>query len=156
MHRYQLFCHNQGIYLNEYGSSCQIESSPLICSAKQWTGLCIIGTSVMKDSRRSLSTHTESLFLRVVKHSLLFCLFFYLGFASRISRFTGRQVKGEAISLYPFLSLPPASQTLRHYLDYYCRESPLRILGSQNRTWDLWYMLFRTHSFYTCTGSCCC
>ena len=53
MHRYQLFCHNQGIYLNEYmqvakrqlfhdGGSCRIETSPLICSADQWTDFCIV------------------------------------------------------------------------------------------------------------------
>ena len=93
MHRSQLFCHNQGIYLNEYGSSCQIETSPLICSANQWTGFCIIGTSVMKDSRRSSSTYTESLFLHVVKHNLLF---FLSGFSftnihdSQDSRWRGR------------------------------------------------------------------
>ena len=134
MHRYQLFCHNQGIYLNGYGSSCQIESSPLICSAKQWTGLCIIGTSVIKDSRRSLSTHTQSLFLHVVNHSLLFCLFFYLGFASRLFTIHKTAGKGGGYLFISFLSFPPASQTLRHCLDYYSRDAPQRIVGSQNQT----------------------
>ena len=32
---------------------CRIETSPLICSANQETGFCIIGTPVMKESRRS-------------------------------------------------------------------------------------------------------
>ena len=93
MHRCQLFCHNQEIYLNEYmqvakhylfndRGSCCIETSPLICSKDQWTGFCIIGTSVMKDLRRSSSTYTESLLLHVVKHNL--------------------QVKRKAISLYLF------------------------------------------------------
>ena len=58
------------------GGSCRIETSPLICSVNQWTGFCIIGTSVMKDSRSSSSTYTESLFLHVVNHKLLFCCFF--------------------------------------------------------------------------------
>ena len=90
MQRCQLFCHNQGIYLNEYmqeamhylfhdGGSCRIETSPLICSANQWTVFCIVGTYIMKDSRPLSSTYTKSLFLHVVKHSLLFCfIFFYL------------------------------------------------------------------------------
>ena len=49
MHSCQLFRHNHEIYLNEYiqvakhelfydGGSCRIETSPLICSANQWTG----------------------------------------------------------------------------------------------------------------------
>ena len=117
MHRSQLFCHNQGIYLNEYGSSCQIETSPLICSANQWTGFCIIGTSVIKDSRRSSSTYTESLFLHVVRHNLIFVLFFcffYLAFLSRI--FTIHRTAGEGGGCLPisFLPLPHTSQTPRH------------------------------------------
>ena len=115
MYRCQSFCHNQGRYLNEYmqvvyrinsffhdGGSCRIETSSLIFSANQWTGFCIIGTSDMKDSRRSSSTCTESLFLHVVKYNLLFLFFFLPGFFHEYSRFTGQQVKGEAISLYPF------------------------------------------------------
>ena len=117
IHRSQLFCHNQGIYLNEYGSSCQIETSPLICSANQWTGFCIIGTSVMKDSRRSSSTYTESLFLHVVKHNLLFLfLFFYLAFLSRIFTIHRTAGEGGGYLLIFFLPLPPASQTMRHHL----------------------------------------
>ena len=117
MHRSQLFCNNQGIYLNEYGSSCQIETSPLICSANQWTGFCIIGTSVMKDSRRSSSTYTESLFLHVVKHNLLFLfLFFYLAFLSRIFTIHRTAGEGGGYLLIFFLPLPPASQTMRHHL----------------------------------------
>ena len=84
-------------FLNEYRSSCQIETSPLICSANQWTRFCIIGTSAIKDSRRSLSTYTESLFLHVVKHNLLFFVFIFLsGFSvtnihdSQDSRLRGR------------------------------------------------------------------
>ena len=67
--RYQLF--------HDVGSS-RIETSPLICSANQWPGSCIIGTSVMKDSS-STSKYTENLFLYIVKHNLLFLfLFFFL------------------------------------------------------------------------------
>ena len=113
MHRSQLFCHNQGIYLNEYGSSCQIETSPLICSANQWTGFCIIGTSVMKDSRRSSSTYTESLFLHVVKHDLFFFLF-SLAFLSQIFTIHRTAGEGGGYLLIFFQPLPSASQTLRH------------------------------------------
>ena len=87
-------------YLFNDRGSCCIETSPLICSKNQWTGFCIIGTSVMKDLRRSSSTYTESLLLHVVKHNLLFFsiwLFFH-----EYSRFTGQQVKRKAISLYLF------------------------------------------------------
>ena len=31
------------------GSPYHIETSPLICCANQWTGFCMIGTSVMKE-----------------------------------------------------------------------------------------------------------
>ena len=66
--------------------SCCIETSLLICSANQWTGFCIIGTSVIKDSRRSSSSYTDSLFLHVVKDNFLlfFAFFFYLVFLSRV------------------------------------------------------------------------
>ena len=117
MHKCQLFCHNQGIYLNQYmkvqsinsfifhnGGPCRIETSPLICSVNQWTGFCMIWTSVMKYSRRSSSTYNESLFLHVVKHDLLlfFCFFSIWVFFDKCSRFTGQQVKGNVIFLYPF------------------------------------------------------
>ena len=101
-----------------------VETSPLICSANQWTVFCIIGTSIMKDSRRSSSTYTESLFLHVVKHNLLFLFqfFFLSGFFSRI--FTIHRTAGEGgdYLLTSFLPLPPASQTLRYQLGYCCRE----------------------------------
>ena len=31
------------------GGHCHIETNPLICRANQWTGFCMIGTSVMKE-----------------------------------------------------------------------------------------------------------
>ena len=136
-----------------------IETSPLICSANQWTVFCIIGTSIMKDSRRSSSTYTESLFLYVIKHNLLFLLLFFFSiwlFFHEYSRFTGQQVKGEAISLYPFYHFHPLHRHLDISWVIAAESSPLRIAGSRNRTWNLWYTLFRIHSFYTCTGSCCC
>ena len=40
----------------------------------------------MKDSRRSLPTYTESLFLYVVKHNLLFLILFYLDFKRLVSK----------------------------------------------------------------------
>ena len=129
MHKCQLFCRNQGIYLNQYmkvqsinsfifhnGGSCRTETSPLICSVNQWTGFCMIGTSIMKYSRRSSSTYNESLFLHVVKHDLLFLFlfFFYLGLLSRM--FTIHRTAGEGGCYLPisFLLDPPVSQTLGH------------------------------------------
>ena len=128
MHRYQLFCLNQEIYLIEYmqvakhwlfhdGGSCPIETSPLICSANQLTGFCIIGTSVMKDSKGSSSTYTESLFLHIAKHNFLFfgfVFFFYQACLSRIFTIHRRASEGGGYLLISFLPLPPASQALRH------------------------------------------
>ena len=168
MHKCQSFSHNQGIYLNEYmqvakhklfhdEGSCPIETSQLICSGNQYTGFCIIGTSVMKDWRRSSSTYTESLFLHAVKHNLfVFCFFSIWLFFQEYSRFTRQQVKGKAISLYPFYHFQPLCRHLdiRWVIDadsvLLCRT------GSLNRTWNLWYTLFRTDSYCTSTGSCCC
>ena len=74
MHICQLLCHNQGIYLNKYMQLAKLNSfrDGGSCSANQWTGFCIIETSVMKDSKRSSSTYIESLFLHVEKHNLRF------------------------------------------------------------------------------------
>ena len=107
-------------------------------------------------------TYTKSLFLHVGTHySLLFFstwLFFH-----EYSRFTGQQVKrgdggkeGWSISLYPFYHFHPLHRHLDISWVIAAESSPLRIAGSRNRTWNLWYTLFRIHSFYTCTGSCCC
>ena len=133
-----------------------IETSPLICSANQWTGFCIIGTSIIKDSRCSSSTILrESVF--VVKHNSLFMFLFSIWFFfHKYSRFTGQQVKGEVISLYPFYHFYPLHRHLDISWVIAADSSPLRKAGSRNRTWNLWYTLFRIHSFYTCTGSCCC
>ena len=131
MHRCQLFCHNQEIYLNEHmqvakhwlfhdGGSGRIETSPLICSANQWTGFCIIGTSVMEDSRCSSHSHTPrvcSYVLQSIICFFCFSFFFLSGFSLTNILFIS------FISLYPlypshlfisFLPLPPASQTLGH------------------------------------------
>ena len=54
------------------GGSCRIETRPMTSSANQRTGFCMIGTSVVKDSRRSSPTYTENLFLNFVKHNLFF------------------------------------------------------------------------------------
>ena len=134
-----------------------IETSPLICSANQWTGFCIIGTSVMKDSRRSSSTYTESLFLHVVKHNLLFLflcsvwLFFH-----EYSRFIEQQVKVEATSLQLLYHFHPLYRHLDYSWVIAAESSSLLITGRGNRAWNLWYTLFRIHLFYTCTSSCCC
>ena len=122
MHRSQLFCHNQGIYLNKYmhllfyeGGSCRIETSLLICSETK-TGFCIIEFSIVKDSRRSSSTYNESLFSHVVSHNLLFffSFFFYLAFFSRILSIHRTVGEGGDYLLVSFLPLPPPSQVLIH------------------------------------------
>ena len=125
MYRCQLFSHNQGINLNKYmqvvkdelGGSCRMETSRLICSVNQRSDLSTIGTSVMKTSRRSSSTYTESLFLHVVNHNLPYlfsCFFFCLVFLSRIFTIHRTAGEGGGYLLISFLPLPPASQTLRH------------------------------------------
>ena len=131
------------------GGSCLIETSPLICSANQWTGFCIIGISAMKDSRYSSSTYTKSLFLHV-KHNLLFLVllfFFYLAFLSRIFMIHSQQVKGEAISLYPFYHFHPFHSHLDISWIISTESSSLRIAGIRNRRWNLWYTVFRIHFF---------
>ena len=106
----------------------------------------------MKDSRRSSSTYTESLFLHIVKHNLLFLfLFFYLAILS--PKFTIHRTPGEGGGFLPLL---PALQTPRHQLGYCCRELTSAHNWQRNLTWNLWYTFFRIHSIYTCTGSCCC
>ena len=121
---------------------------------------CITGTSIMKNSIHSSSTYTESLFLHVVKHNFLF-LFLFLFFSiwlffHEYSRFTGQQVKREAISLYSFYHFHPLYRHLNISWVIAAESSPLQIAGSRNRTWNLCYTLFRIHSFCTCTGTCCC
>ena len=112
----------------------------------------------MKDSRRSSSTYSESLFLHVVKHNLFFLRFGFFSiwlFFPEYSQFTGQQVKRGAISLYRFYHF----HLLHRHLDISwviaAQSSPLGITGSWNQTWNLWYTLFRIYPFYTCTGSCC-
>ena len=58
--------------------------------------------------------------------------------------------------LISFLPSPPASQNLDISCVIAADISPLRIAGSWNQTGNLWYTLFRIHSFYTCIGSCYC
>ena len=83
-------------------------------STNQQTGFCIIETSVMKDSKLSSSTYTESLFLHLAKHNLLF--FFYLAFLSQIFMIHQTAGEGRCHLLIFFLPLPPASQTLAELL----------------------------------------
>ena len=101
----------------------------------------------MKFSRHFSFTYTESLFLHVVKHNLFFSLFFFSIWLlfHEYSRFAGQQVKGEAVFLYPFYHFHPLHIHLDISWVIAAESSPLRIAGSQNRTWSLWYTLFRTH-----------
>ena len=109
-----------------------------------------------KDIRCCSSTYTESLLLHVLKHNMdFFCFSFFSLYAFFSQIFTNHRAAGERRDylLISVLPLPPASQTLRHYLGYCCTSAHT---CSPNRTRNLWYMLFRIHSFFTCTGSCCC
>ena len=78
-------------------NSFMTEILVLSCSANQWTGFCIIRTSVMKDSRLSSCTQTKSLFLHAKSIIFFFCFvlfcFFYLAFLSRL--FTIHRTAGE-------------------------------------------------------------
>ena len=101
--------------------------------------------------------HTPSLFLHVVKHNLLVLIFvFHLAFFFRdYSQFRGQQVKGGALSLYPFYHFHPLHKQLGISWVIAAESSPLRITGRRNRKRNLWYTLFRIYSFCTCTVSCC-
>ena len=135
MHRCQLFCRNQGIYLDEYmqvgwhwlfhdEGACRIKAGLLIYSGNQWSGFNMRGTSVMKESRcTSPIIHRKSVLTCCkAEFAFLFCFFFYLTFLSQI--FTTHRTAGEGKGylLISFLPLPPTSQTIRHYPSYCCRE----------------------------------
>ena len=118
MHKCQLFCHNQGIYLDEFmqvvkhylfhdGGACCIEISLLIGSENQWSGFYMIRAYVMKESRCSSTIiHKKSVLTWCkAEFGFLCCCFFFFQssfFFYEYSRFTGQQVKGKAISCYPF------------------------------------------------------
>ena len=92
----------------------------------------------MKDSRRSSSTCTESLFLHVVKHNLHF-LFLFLFFPiwlffHEYSRFTEQQVKGEAISLYPCCHFQPLHRCLAGLLLQRAHRCPQLAAGIEHGT----------------------
>ena len=115
----------------------------------------------MKDSRHSSSTYTESLFLHVVKHNLLFCFssFFYLAFFSWIFRIHRTAGEGGDCLLISFLLLPRASQTLRHYMGYCCRDINFINRNITNTPSDIWK--FRQNytnkewSFFKCVLESC-
>ena len=104
----------------------------------------------------------KTLFIHIHRESVLTCckayfwfVFLYLFFQEYL-RFTGQQVKGEAISLFPFYQFQPLHRHLDISWVIVVESSPLRIARSRNRTWNLMVHVFRIHFFYTCTGSCCC
>ena len=72
-------------------------------------------------------------------------------FFHKYSRFTGEQVKREAISLYPFYHFYPLHRHLDNNWVIAAKSSPLRIVATRNGTWKpMGYTLFTIHSFYTC------
>ena len=91
----------------------------------------------MRDLRRSSTTYAKSLFLHVVKHNFLFLFFFSVWvFFQEYSRFPGQEMKGEAISLYPFYHFHLLYRQLGISWVIAAESSPLRIAGSRNRTWN--------------------
>ena len=108
MHRSQLFSHNQGIYLNQYGSSSQIETSSLIYFANKWTGFC-------RDLRHE---RFKALFIHIHRESNLLVL----AFVSRIFKIHRTAGEGAGYLLISFLPLPSTWKTCRHYLGYCCRQ----------------------------------
>ena len=112
-------CKQQSIILFHDGGPCVIETSPLICTGNQWTSFCIVGTTVMEDSRRYSSTYIESLSLHVVKHNLLL-FFFYPTF-----------------SLSPFYHFHRLHGHLKISWVIAAESAPLCIAGSRNRIWNL-------------------
>ena len=57
-------------------------------------------------------------------------------------------MKEETIYLFPFCNFQPLHRPLRINSVIAVESSPLRIAGSQNRTWTFWYTLFKIYSFY--------
>ena len=113
------------------------QSIDLFCKSMNW--FLYNMASIIKDSRRSSSTYTESLFLHVVKHNLLFLFLFFFSiwlFFYEYSRFTGQQVKGEAISSYPFYHFHPLLRHLDISWVIAAESWPLRIAGSWNKKVD--------------------
>ena len=128
MHRCQLFCHNQEIYLNEHmqvakhwlfhdGGSGRIETSPLICSANQWTGFCIIGTSVMEDSRCSSHSHTPRVCSYVLQSIICFFCFSFFFSIWLFSHKHSLYILYILISLISFTSLYILSTTSTRFTD---------------------------------------
>ena len=131
---------------------------------------------VVKDSRRSSSRYTDSLFFHVVKHDLLFSLFvFFLpGFSftnihdSQDSRW---REEGGGYLLISFLPFRLASESLRYQLCYCCRDitsahswqpepsmEPLIHVLSNSLFLQLhWYpMLFREYLTWVTLGNISC
>ena len=98
------------------------QSIDLFCKSKDWF---LYNRDLRHEKFKTLlSAYTEILFLHVVKHILLFLVFvfFYLAFVLRMFTIHKTVVEWGGYLLISFLPLPPASQTLRHYLGYCCRE----------------------------------
>ena len=120
VNRCRLFCHSQWIYLDEY---IQVTKH---CSANLWTSFYMIGTSVMKELRRSLPTILWKSVFICRKAELAFFFSIWV-FFHEYSRFKGQQVKGKAFSLYPFYHFHLFHRHLDIYRVIATGSSPLRI-----------------------------
>ena len=94
----------------------------------------------MKDARRSSPTYTKSLLLHVLKHNLLFLLFFcfvfHLAFLSRIFTIHRTPGKGGGYLFISFLPILPLHRPLDISWVIAAESSPLCIADSRNQTWN--------------------
>ena len=124
MHRCRIFCHGQWIYLDEY---IQVTNH---CSANQWTGFYMIGTSVMKELRRSSPIILWKSAFTYRKAEL--GSFFLCGFSfTNIHYSKDSRGEGKAVSLYPFYHFFLFHRHLDIYQVIATGRSSLRIAGSR-------------------------
>ena len=121
---------------------CRIETSPLICSANQWNGFYLIGTSVMKELRRSSPIILRNSVLTSCNAQFtfpVFCFFSVWVLIYELSRFTGRQRKGVAVFLCLFYRFHSLYRHLEISRVIAAESSSLLIAGSRDRTGNFWF-----------------
>ena len=99
-------------------SSYRNQSTDLLCKSADC--FYTIGTSVMKELRRSSPILLRKSALKCRRTELAF--FIYLRFLSQTSTIHKTAGEGGSYLFMSFLPLPPASETLRHYPGYCCRQ----------------------------------
>ena len=85
-----------------------------------------------------------------------FSFFFLSGFSlTNIHDSQGNRWKGK-LSSYILSTTSTRFTDTKALSGLLLRGTAMCIAGNRNRTWNLWYTLFRIPSFYTCTGSSGC